>query len=272
MNRLLRSFALLLAVLLPVAAASAQTREDARLITATQVLNELRATPDQNIPAWLMERAYGVAVIPDVIKGAFIFGGRYGNGVLSVRDSAGRFSNPIFLSLTGGSVGWQIGAQSTDVVLVFVTRRSVEDFARGQITLGASASVAAGPLGRQGEAAAGVNAEIYSYSRTRGLFAGIALDGTALRFEPRTNRDFYGRDVTAADITSGNAKPSSTETVRRFLEALAAGLPAGSPSGAAPAPAVGTPVAPAGTAPAAPASGGAQSFPLEDRSPGNEPR
>lgn len=107
-----------------------QSREDARLITATQVLEELRATPDQNVPDWLMQRAYGVAVIPEVIKGAFIFGGRYGNGVLSVRDPSGRFSNPIFISLTGGSVGWQVGGTSTDVVLVFVTARSVENFAR----------------------------------------------------------------------------------------------------------------------------------------------
>ena len=97
-----------------------------------------------------MQRAYGVAVIPEVIKGAFVFGGRYGNGVLTVRDAAsGRFSNPIFITLAGGSVGWQIGATSTDVVLVFVTPRSVENFARGKFTLGADASVAAGPVGRQ---------------------------------------------------------------------------------------------------------------------------
>ena len=128
-----------------------------------------------------MQRAYGVAVIPDVIKGAFMFGGRYGNGVLTVRDASGRFSSPIFITLAGGSVGWQLGATSTDVVLVFVTQRSVEHFARGKFTLGADASVAAGPVGRQTEAAAGINAEIYSYSRSRGLFAGVALDGTVHR-------------------------------------------------------------------------------------------
>ncbi len=92
-----------------------------------------------------MQRAYGVAVIPEVIKGAFIFGGRYGNGVLTVRDAPVRFSSPIFITLAGGSVGWQLGATSTDVVLVFVTQRSVEHFARGKFTLGADASVAAGP-------------------------------------------------------------------------------------------------------------------------------
>src|SRR5580658_2325030 len=149
----------------------AHSREDARLITATQVLEELRDTPDKGVPDWLMQRAYGVAVIPEVIKGAFIFGGRYGDGVMIVRDSADRFGNPIFIKIIGGSVGWQVGATSTDVVLIFVTPRSVQNFARGKFTLGADASVAAGPVGRQGEASAGVNAEVYSYSRSRGLFA-----------------------------------------------------------------------------------------------------
>ena len=113
-----RALLLSLFVLLsPCGAAFAQTREDARLVRATQVLEELRATPDQNIPTWLMDRAYGVAVIPDVIKGAVIFwGGRHGNGVLVSRDAAGRFSNPAFVSLTGGSLGRQTGAQASDVI------------------------------------------------------------------------------------------------------------------------------------------------------------
>jgi len=271
MKKLLGSTLLALTLSLPAISAHAQSREDARLITATQVLQELHASPDQNIPAWLMERAYGVAVIPDVIKGAFIFGGRHGNGVLSVRDEAGRFSNPVFLSLTGGSVGWQFGAQATDVVLIFTTRRSVDTFARGQFTLGVSASVAAGPLGRQGEAAAGKSVEVYSYSRSRGLFAGAALDGTILRFERGTNRKFYGREVTAADITGGKVTTSS-ESARRFIAAIAATLPASSPGDAteSAAPTGIAPAAPSGSQPAAPA--GAQSFPLEDARPGGEPR
>src|SRR5579871_1089226 len=200
----------------------APVREDARLVTATDVLNMLRETPDQNIPAWLMQRAYGVAVIPDVLKAAFLFGGRFGNGVLTVRNAQGRFSNPIFISLAGGSVGWQIGATSTDVVLVFVTQRSVQNFARGKFTLGVDASVAAGPLGRQGEAAAGVNAEIYSYSRSRGLFAGVALDGTVLAFDRGANRAFYGGEaVTSEQITSGQVSTSDA-AARRFLAAVSA--------------------------------------------------
>jgi lipid-binding SYLF domain-containing protein len=262
-------------LLLPAGTALAQSREDARLVTATQVLEELRATPDQHVPTWLFDRAYGVAVIPNVLKGAFIFGGRHGNGVLSSRDTAGRFSNPVFISLTGGSVGWQIGAQSADVVLVFATRRSLENFARGQFTLGASASVAAGPLGRTGEAAGGVQAEIYSYSRARGLFAGVALDGTALVFDRGANRSFYGQDVTADDIFLGTAKTSS-ESARRFIAAIVAGMSppgaTGDSGGTANPPPVATPAPGAASAPAsAQPAEGTKSFPLADPKPGGEP-
>jgi lipid-binding SYLF domain-containing protein len=263
----------ILALLAPAGAALAQSREDARLITATQVLEELRASPDQNVPAWLLDRAYGVAVIPDVIKGAlFLLGGRHGNGVLTARDASGRFSDPVFISLTGGSVGWQLGAQSADVVLIFASRRSLENFGRGQFTLGATASVAAGPLGRAGEAAAGVESEIYSYSRARGLFAGVAFDGTVLAFDKKANRNFYGRDVTTAQITGGEVKANS-EASRRFIAAIVAGMSpdAGAPGAggtANPAP-VATPVP--GAAAPAPAEG-AHSFPLADPKPGGEPR
>lgn len=266
-------FIAFLAALCVPALAAAQTREDARVITATQVLDELRASPDQRVPNWLFDRAYGIAVIPNVIKGAFFFGGRHGNGVLSARDANGRFSDPVFISLTGGSVGWQIGAQSSDIVLVFASQRSLENFARGQFTLGASASVAAGPMGRSGEAAAGVEAEIYSYSRARGLFAGVALDGTVLAFDGKANRNFYSRDVTTAQITSGEVKANS-ETARRFIAAIVAGLTpaAGNVDAQATAPAVATPAPAAPMAPAAPAAEGAKSFPLADQQPGSEPK
>src|SRR4029077_3190323 len=115
--------------------------------------------------------------------------------------------------------GLQIGAQATDVILVFATRRSVENFTRGKFTLGASASVAAGPMGRAGEASAGMDAEIYSYSRSRGLFAGIALDGSVLRVENATNRNFYAKDVDAADVFTGKVS-SNSESARRFIAAI----------------------------------------------------
>jgi lipid-binding SYLF domain-containing protein len=264
------------ALVAPFDGALAQThdlsREDARLVTATQVLEELLATPDQRVPDWLMQRAYGVAIIPEVIKGAFIFGGRYGSGVMSVRDPAGRFGNPIFITLAGGSVGWQLGATSTDVVLVFVTPRSVENFARGKFTLGADASVAAGPVGRQTEAAAGVSAEIYSYSRSRGLFAGVALDGTVIAFDRGANQEFYDKyKVTTAMITS-NAVTTHSESARRFLAAVAASangqsVPAAGPAATAPAAPAPNATAPAGAA----AAGDVHTYPMEDPHPGGEP-
>jgi lipid-binding SYLF domain-containing protein len=259
-------------LLVPAGAALAQSREEARLTTATQVLEELRDAPDQGVPSWLLDRAYGVAVIPDVIKGAlFTFGGRRGKGVLSARDATGRFSEPVFISLTGGSVGLQLGAQASDVVLVFATRRSLENFGRGQFTLGATASAAAGPVGRSGEAAAGVEAEIYSYSRARGLFAGVALDGTVLAFDSDANRNFYGHDVTTELITSGQVK-SNSEASRRFIAAITASLPQGAAGSAAATPANSKPLpAPASGTGSSPATEPARSFPLADPKPGSEP-
>jgi lipid-binding SYLF domain-containing protein len=267
-----RALFVLLSILLPGGAAWAQSSEDARLITATQVLDQLHSTPDQNVPTWLLDRAYGVAVIPDVVKGAFVFGGRHGNGVMVARDTSGRFSNPVFISLTGGSVGWQIGAQAADIVLIFATQRSLENFARGDFTLGVTASAAAGPVGRSGEAAAGVSSEVYSYSRARGLFVGVALDGTALVFDRKANRSFYGHDVTTEEIFGGTVS-TNAESARRFIAAIVAGMSPATATAAGPgAPATPPPVAtPAPTATPAPAAAGAQSFPLADPKPGSEP-
>jgi lipid-binding SYLF domain-containing protein len=247
------------------------SREEATLITATQVLEELAATPDQKVPDWLMQRAYGVAVVPEVIKGAFFFGGRYGNGVLTVRDaSSGNFSNPIFIRLGGGSFGAQIGASSTDVVLVFVTPRSVENFAHGNFTLGADVSVAAGPVGRQTEAAAGKAAEIYSYSRSRGLFAGVALDGTVVAFDRSGNRAFYNDDDVTTSMITRSKVTTHSESARRFIAAVSTGANASASPAPGPAPAAAAP--PPAAAPTGPASSGdVHTFPMEDSHPGGEP-
>ena len=231
--------ALIAASLLSLAAASnasAQAREEAKVLLATEVLEELRGE-DQQVPGWLMQRAYGIAVVPDVTKAAFIFGGRFGTGVLSVRDSQGRFSNPVLISLGGGSVGWQAGVQQTDIVLVFTTRGGIENITTGKLTLGAGASVAAGPVGRQGEVAVSTDAEVYAYSRARGLFAGVALDGTVITVNSAANERLYDRhDVTATEIFNGTAT-SSSENVRRFVAAITSStsqLPAEVSSGSAP--------------------------------------
>jgi lipid-binding SYLF domain-containing protein len=204
--------------------AHAGAREEGRLLTATEVLEEVQAMPDQRIPDALLSRAYGIAVIPDVTKIAFIFGGRHGNGVLVVRDTlTSPWSNPTFVSLTGGSWGLQIGAQASDIILVFTTKTGIEGIAGGKLTLGADASVATGPVGRQGSAATDMNfnAEIYSYARTRGLFGGIALDGSHIAIDQSANASFYGKSgVTATEIFSGQA-PAAPPTAQRFLDRLA---------------------------------------------------
>lgn len=267
-----------LALALANTGAWAQAREQGRLLMAGQVLEELRNARDQYIPDRLLERAYAIAVIPDMTKIAFFLGGRRGHGVLVVRDKDGRFTSPAFISMTGGSFGWQWGVQATDIVLVFTTRRGVEGITGGKFTLGADASVAAGPVGRQASASTDTSfkAEVYSYSRTRGVFAGLALDGTAITIDDDANEAYYGkRNVMASDIISGSVK-SSDDSARRFLAAVNAstGAPTlsantATASAPAPEPAAG---APRSDAPAPRPATGATSFPMEDPNPGKEPR
>jgi lipid-binding SYLF domain-containing protein len=254
--------------------AAAAERQEARLMTSTQVLNELLQMPEQNIPSWLLERAHAVAVIPAVIKVGLGIGGRRGKGVLVVRKDNGTWSNPIFVNLTGGSFGFQVGVQSTDVVLVFTSRQSIEGIVGGKVTLGADASVAAGPVGRQSSAATdiGLTAQVYSYSRASGLFAGVALDGSALTIDHRSNEMYYGRPgVLASDIIRSDA-PAAPATAQQFLAAVqssatgapppASSQPAGSSqSGAAPAQPQGQPAT----------DGSLTTYPMEDPTPGQEP-
>jgi lipid-binding SYLF domain-containing protein len=265
--------ALAAAVLVAAAGvAHAQAREQGRLLIGSEVLEELRSSRDQAIPERLLERAYAIAVIPDLTKVAFFAGGRRGHGVLVVRDKQGRFSNPVFITLTGGSFGWQWGVQSTDIVLVFTTPKGVEGITGGKVTLGADASVAAGPVGRQAEAAtdATFRAEVYSYSRSRGVFAGLALDGSALTVDDKANAAFYKRPgITGSDIIAGNVT-TSEESARRFLAAVVASAGAQRSAQRSASAATTTPAAP--KAPATPATGSAKSFPLADPHPGDEPK
>jgi len=159
-----------------------------------QVLADLLAIPGRQIPRNLLADAQGVAVIPGVTKIGFIAGVRRGHGVVLVRDSEGEWSLPQFITLTGGSVGWQAGIQETDVVLVFKTRKGVEGLMKGKFTIGVDASVSAGPVGRDAEAAtdAALKAEILSYSRSRGLFVGVSIDGSGLEIDPQAHVAFYG--------------------------------------------------------------------------------
>jgi lipid-binding SYLF domain-containing protein len=259
--------------------AHAQAREEGKLLLASQVLEELRNSRDQMIPDRLLERAYGIAVIPDMTKIAFFAGGRRGNGVLVYRGKDGRFTNPIFITMTGGSFGWQWGVQSTDIVLVFTTPKGVEGITGGKVTLGADASVAAGPVGRNASASTDFSfkAEVYSYSRSRGVFAGLAVDGSVISIDDDENEAFYRKHgVTASDIASGTIT-TNDEAARRFLTAVTNGARGEQTASAAPPPATAS-AAPNPSSPAAPpqpspmsSSTGAQSFPMEDNQPGREP-
>jgi len=201
-------------VLVPVGAQAIENNPVDRLNSAASILDKTMNLPEKGIPPALLRDAQGIAVIPGVIKAGFVIGGSYGRGVLTVRDKSGQWSPPLFIKLVAGSVGWQAGAQSTDVVLVFKTRRSVEGLLHGKFTLGADAAVAAGPVGRQGEAATDVKlkAEIYSYSRSRGLFAGVSLQGADLDIDHDAIASYYGKDTTVGDVADGKvSEPSSAE-------------------------------------------------------------
>lgn len=209
-------------VVLPIGNARAGEQEIARANNAVRVLKEIMMAPDKRVPADMMRNAHAIAVIPDVIKAGFVIGGRHGVGLLSVRTADGTWSNPSYVSMTGGSIGFQAGVSSTDVILVFRTQRGVDSIVHGKFTLGADASVAAGPVGRSSQAStdAQLKAEIYSYSRARGLFAGVALDGSVLSIDNDANQAVYGQGVTARRIFAGGVSdvPNAVVDFRDRLE------------------------------------------------------
>ncbi len=196
--------------------------ENARAANAVRVLKQIVQAPDSRIPARLMRDAYAIAVIPDVIKAGLIIGGRHGLGLLSIKTPDDVWSNPVFIGLSGGSVGFQAGVQSTDVILVFRTQRGVDSIVHGKFTLGADASVAAGPVGRAANAAtdAQLRAEVYSWSRSRGLFAGVALDGSVLSIDNNANQAVYGQGATPRSIFAGEVHdvPDAVVDFRDRLE------------------------------------------------------
>jgi lipid-binding SYLF domain-containing protein len=161
---------------------------------ASAVLDEIMQIPARSIPRSLLSQASGVVIIPNMLKGGFVVGVRHGRGVALVRDPQGAWSRPRLVEMTGGSVGFQAGVQSTDIVLVFMTRKSVDGLMRGTFTIGADAAAAAGPVGRNLAAATDerLKAEILSYSRSRGLFAGVSLDGSSIRIDYDGERVYYG--------------------------------------------------------------------------------
>ncbi|MEV8520786.1 lipid-binding SYLF domain-containing protein [Dyella marensis] len=218
----LRRLLLAALVLLPATAVHAEDPPLVRAENSVRVLKEIMEAPDKSIPTDLLREAHAIAVIPDMVKAGFIFGGRRGEGLISVKSPDGTWSNPSFISLTGGSVGFQAGVSSTDVILVFRTQRGVDSIVNGKFTLGADAAAAAGPVGRTATASTDsqFKAEIYSYSRSRGLFAGVALDGSALRIDYDANEAVYGKGITPRRIFEGGVGnvPSQVVDFRDRLE------------------------------------------------------
>jgi lipid-binding SYLF domain-containing protein len=161
---------------------------------STQVINEIMAIPAQAIPHSLLREAAGLAIIPGMVKGGFIVGVNHGRGVVITRNEGGQWNPPFFVTITGGSIGWQAGLQSTDLVLVFRTQRCIQNLANGKFTIGADASAAAGPVGRDASIGtdARLQAEIISYSRSRGLFAGVSINGSSMQVDGNANARFYG--------------------------------------------------------------------------------
>ena len=203
---------LLLTVALPALAGEI---EDKRANEASRVLGEILRIPEESVPSSLLQEAQAIAVIPDVVKASFVVGGRRGRGLIAIRGSDGTWSHPSFITLTGGSFGYQAGVQSADVILVFRSTRGVDSIVNGKFTLGADASVAAGPVGRSAQASTDerLKAEIYSYSRARGLFAGVSLDGTRLAIDNKSNQAVYGQGNTARAIFEGRAGAGSDAVV-----------------------------------------------------------
>jgi SH3 domain-containing YSC84-like protein 1 len=209
---------------------AALTKDDTkRLSESAAVLSELRSAPDKGIPEDLWNKAECVLVFPSVKKAAFLVGGEYGTGVMSCRRAGrdgtrgpGGWSAPVFMHLAKGSVGLQIGAEGVDLVLLVMNSRGVDKLLQDKVTLGADASVAAGPVGRSGSAAtdAQLNAELLSYSRSHGVFAGLDLSGGALRPDSEADARAYGPSITARAVVDGTEKVTVPAPARSFVQTL----------------------------------------------------
>jgi lipid-binding SYLF domain-containing protein len=207
----------------------AQGTEIQRVDDGIEVFRAISTSVDSRVPAYMMRHAQGIAIFPRVRRAGFMVGIQKGNGLLVARGADGRWGNPLFLRLSGGSVGWQVGIQSVDLILFFQSRKSVDGVLNGQLTLGVDASVAAGSTGRQAAANTDTDleSEIYSYSRSRGFFAGLSLSGASLAVDYDANDAFFGRkDLRPRDILSGAQlkSPASADTLRIALEGYARSL------------------------------------------------
>jgi SH3 domain-containing YSC84-like protein 1 len=216
------------ALLIATAAFAADSKSDAkRLNRAAAVLTDLRNAPDNGIPDRIWSKAECVVVIPSLKKAGFIVGGESGSGVMSCRQG-NHWGAPVFMELTKGSVGLQAGVSSTELVLLVMNRSGIEKLLSNKVTLGADASVAAGPVGRSASTAtdAQMTAEMLAYSRSKGLFAGIDLSGGSLNPDESANASAYGPNVSAREIALGTRQVQMSSEARAFTDALGRGVAA----------------------------------------------
>ena len=217
--------AICVCVALSVPAFAASTRDDlqARIDSAKVVLDQIMSAQDRTIPLDILHSATCVAVVPGLVKGAFVFGAQYGQGVVTCRTGHG-WSGPVFIRMAGGSFGFQIGGQSTDLILVAVNDRGFQDLLKNKFKIGGDASAAAGPVGRAGQASTDwkMSAELLSYSRNKGLFAGIDLDGTSVSQNKEDTEIYYGAPEDFQNVLRGNVPvpPGAVAFVRDVAHAF----------------------------------------------------
>lgn len=220
MKKLLAMICMTAVTAAPALAATSKADIDKRLAASTATLNAIMATPDKAIPDSILEDATCVGVIPGLLKGAFIFGAEYGQGVVTCRTGHG-WSAPVFIKMTGGSFGFQIGGSGTDLVLVAVNQKGFQDLLQSKFKIGAGASAAAGPVGRNAGASTNwkLQSELLSWSRSKGLFAGIDLNGVAVYQNSEDTTEFYGQPHTFEQILKGNVLPPAD--AKQFVSTVA---------------------------------------------------
>lgn len=204
-----------------VALADTKAQAEIRLLEAAQIIDQIMSEEGGGIPPALLKKAKAVGIFPGMLKGGFIIGASAGWGVVLSRLADGSWSAPAFYEMGGGSVGLQIGAQSVDLILVFPTQRGLQGVLSNNARFGANMSVAAGPVGRDAGASlsgASFNADVYSYSRTKGLFAGVSLEGVGMALDQETTQNFYGKAYSTTQLLSGQVPPPPE--AKRLIDTL----------------------------------------------------
>ena len=188
-----------------------QAKQEEKIVASTKVLKDF-SEMKENIPKKLFEITEGMIIIPKLINAGFVVAGKRGKGIATVKLADGSWSDPVFVTITGGSLGFQVGIQSVDLVLIFKNNETLENIGKGSFTLGGDISVTAGPVGRNSTASTDykMEAEVYSYSRSKGLFAGISLSGSAIDIDEKSNEAFYGNDKEAKEIFASSSHSSSS--------------------------------------------------------------